>query len=128
MGQVLDLDETLVHSTLDTCDSPDFAFSVVFNGRRHIVNVKRRPHLAAFLEAAAALFEVVVFTASQKIYAEQLINVLDPSRRALPASAQLALFYAPLSILIVLLPCCIDGAGKDARPWAAATVLCAAGG
>ncbi|KAK9826488.1 hypothetical protein WJX81_005012 [Elliptochloris bilobata] len=78
---VLDLDETLVHSTLDTCESPDFAFSVAFNGRQHTVNVKRRPHLAAFLEAAAALFEVVVFTASQKVYAEQLINVLDPGRR-----------------------------------------------
>ena len=39
--------------------------------------------LLPFLErlAAAALFEVVVFTASQKVYAEQLINVLDPGRR-----------------------------------------------
>ena len=104
--QVLDLDETLVHSTLDTCDSPDFTFSVVFNGRRHIVNVKRRPHLAAFLEAAAALFEVVVFTASQKIYAEQLINVLDPSRRALSPSAHQALFHAALRALLAFLLCC----------------------
>jgi len=79
---VLDLDETLVHSTLDACDAPDFAFSVAFAGRSHTVHVRRRPHLAAFLEAAAALFEVVVFTASQKVYAEQLINVLDPGRRA----------------------------------------------
>ncbi len=86
MGQVLDLDETLVHSTLDTCDAPDFAFSVDFNGRLHTVNVRRRPHLATFLEAAAALFEVVVFTASQKVYAEQLINVLDPGRHACASS------------------------------------------
>ena len=42
--------------------------------------MRRRPHLQEFLERCAALFEVVVFTASQKVYAEQLLNVLDPSR------------------------------------------------
>ena len=31
------------------------------------MSVRRRPHLAAFLERVAALFEVVVFTASQKV-------------------------------------------------------------
>ena len=78
--QVLDLDETLVHSTLDSCTEPDFSFPVAFNGREHRVHVRRRPHLQAFLERCAELFEVVVFTASQKVYAEQLLNVLDPSR------------------------------------------------
>ena len=44
------------------------------------LQVRRRPHLQQFLERCAALFEVVVFTASQKVYAEQLLNVLDPTR------------------------------------------------
>jgi NLI interacting factor-like phosphatase len=39
----------------------------VFGGREHHVSVRRRPHLAAFLDRVAALFEVVVFTASQKV-------------------------------------------------------------
>ncbi|CAK0761692.1 hypothetical protein CVIRNUC_002885 [Coccomyxa viridis] len=77
---VLDLDETLVHSTLDGCEQPDFSFPVAFNGREHQVHVRRRPHLDAFLQRCAALFEIVVFTASQKVYAEQLLNVLDPQR------------------------------------------------
>ena len=78
--QVLDLDETLVHSTLDEHHNPDFTFSVSFNNREHSVNVRQRPHLANFLERCAALFEVVIFTASQKLYAEQLLNILDPKR------------------------------------------------
>ncbi|BDA42174.1 probable CTD small phosphatase-like protein 2 at C-terminar half [Coccomyxa sp. Obi] len=77
---VLDLDETLVHSTLDGCDEPDFSFPVSFNGREHRVHVRRRPHLQPFLQRCAELFEVVVFTASQKVYAEQLLNILDPTR------------------------------------------------
>lgn len=77
---VLDLDETLVHSTLDGFDEPDFGFKVSFNGREHHVNVRQRPDVFAFLERCAQLFEVVVFTASQKIYAEQLLNILDPQR------------------------------------------------
>ena len=81
-SQVLDLDETLVHSTLDGCEQPDFSFPVAFNGREHQVHVRRRPHLDAFLQRCAALFEIVVFTASQKVYAEQLLNVLDPQRCA----------------------------------------------
>ena len=34
--------------------------------REHMVAVRQRPHLAAFLERVAQLFEVVIFTASQK--------------------------------------------------------------
>lgn len=78
---VLDLDETLVHSSLENFDNPDFTFPVEVNNVVHVVNVKKRPHLAAFLEAVSRSYEVVVFTASQRIYAEQLLNVIDPQRR-----------------------------------------------
>ncbi|KAK7280878.1 hypothetical protein RIF29_08424 [Crotalaria pallida] len=78
---VLDLDETLVHSSLEPCEDVDFTFPVNFNCEEHIVYVRCRPHLQDFLERVAGLFEIIIFTASQSIYAEQLLNVLDPKRK-----------------------------------------------
>ncbi|KAK6124144.1 hypothetical protein DH2020_042117 [Rehmannia glutinosa] len=84
---VLDLDETLVHSTLDHCDDADFTFPLFFDMKERTVYVKQRPHLKTFLKRVAEMFEIVVFTASQSIYAKQLLDILDPdgnviSRRA----------------------------------------------
>ncbi|KAJ8761186.1 hypothetical protein K2173_001242 [Erythroxylum novogranatense] len=78
---VLDLDETLVHSTLEHCDDADFTFTIFFNMKEHIVYVKQRPYLHAFLERVADMFEVVIFTASQSIYAGQLLDILDPEKK-----------------------------------------------
>lgn len=78
---VLDLDETLVHSTLEHCDDADFTFPVHFNLKEHTVYVRCRPHLQLFMDRVADMFEIIVFTASQSVYAEQLLNVLDPKRK-----------------------------------------------
>ncbi|GMI77725.1 SCP1-like small phosphatase 4 [Hibiscus trionum] len=78
---VLDLDETLVHSTLEPCDDADFTFTVFFNMKEHTVYVKQRPHLHTFLEKVAEMFEVIIFTASQSIYAEQLLDIVDPDQK-----------------------------------------------
>ncbi|XP_010491935.1 PREDICTED: CTD small phosphatase-like protein 2 [Camelina sativa] len=78
---VLDLDETLVHSSLEPCDEVDFTFPVNFNEEEHMVYVRCRPHLQEFMERVSRLFEIVIFTASQSIYAEQLLNVIDPKRK-----------------------------------------------
>ncbi|XP_042385024.1 CTD small phosphatase-like protein 2 isoform X1 [Zingiber officinale] len=78
---VLDLDETLVHSTLELCEDADFTFPVNFNLKEHTIYVRCRPYLKDFLEKVASMFETIIFTASQSIYAEQLLNVIDPKRR-----------------------------------------------
>ncbi len=70
-----------MHSTLEPCEDADFAFPVYFNFREHTIYVRCRPYLKEFLERVANLFETIIFTASQSIYAEQLLNVLDPKRK-----------------------------------------------
>lgn len=70
-----------MHSTLEPCDYADFTFPVTLNLQEYIVYVRCRPYLREFMERVAGLFEVIIFTASQSIYAEQLLNVLDPKRK-----------------------------------------------
>ncbi|OIW17940.1 hypothetical protein TanjilG_17776 [Lupinus angustifolius] len=78
---VLDLDETLIHSTEEPCDDADFTFNVFYNMKENTVYVKKRPNLHTFLERVSEMFEVVIFTASQSIYAKQLLDILDPDGR-----------------------------------------------
>jgi Dullard-like phosphatase family protein len=75
------ISETLVHSALEPCNDADFTFPVNFNLQEHTVFVRCRPYLRDFMERVSSLFEIIIFTASQSIYAEQLLNVLDPKRR-----------------------------------------------
>mmetsp|Transcript_6799 Transcript_6799/g.14750 ORF Transcript_6799/g.14750 Transcript_6799/m.14750 type:complete len:317 (-) Transcript_6799:366-1316(-) len=76
----LDLDETLVHCTVEPIANPDVIFPVMFNGQQYQVYARKRPHLDQFLAAVAEIFEVVVFTASQKVYADALLDKLDPTK------------------------------------------------
>lgn len=84
---VLDLDETLVHSSLQRSDDADFSFPVFVDFKEHTVYVKRRPYLQEFLERVSEMFQIVVFTASQSIYAKQLLDILDPDGRIISRRA-----------------------------------------
>lgn len=76
---VLDLDETLVHCTVEPTADADETFPVNFHGMEYLVHVKLRPHVFDFLQSVCDKFEVVVFTASQKVYADELLNRIDPT-------------------------------------------------
>jgi len=53
---------------------------VFFDMKEHVVYVRKRPHLHMFLQKMAEMFEVVIFTASQSVYADQLLDRLDPEK------------------------------------------------
>jgi CTD small phosphatase-like protein 2 len=78
---VLDLDETLVHCSTEPLLNPHHTFTVCFNQWNYKVYVKKRPHVEAFLEHVAKAFEITVFTASQQVYADTLLNLIDPEHR-----------------------------------------------
>lgn len=74
---VLDLDETLVHSSFQPGIHADFVFDLEIEGHTHIVSVVTRPGVHEFLQKASELYEVVIFTASMSLYADRVIDVLD---------------------------------------------------
>jgi len=78
---VLDLDETLVHCSTEELLPVDLVFPVVFNNVEYTVFARKRPYIEQFLSQMAALFEIVVFTASQEVYADRLLNILDPEKQ-----------------------------------------------
>ncbi len=74
---VLDLDETLVHSSFKPPSHPDIVLPVDIEGRICHVYVLVRPGCAKFLHEMSKYFEVVIFTASLSKYADPLMDILD---------------------------------------------------
>ena len=75
---ILDLDETLVHSSFKPFPfKPDISLHIVVDTRTHNVNVLKRPFVNEFLSRMALFYELVIFTASVAPYANPLLDILD---------------------------------------------------
>jgi RNA polymerase II subunit A small phosphatase-like protein len=74
---VLDLDETLVHSSFQPVPNADFVIPVEIEGQVHQVYVLKRPGVDEFLKQCATKYEIVIFTASLSKYADPLLDQLD---------------------------------------------------
>ncbi|KAF2751112.1 NIF-domain-containing protein, partial [Sporormia fimetaria CBS 119925] len=74
---VLDLDETLVHSSFKILEKADFTIPVEIEGQYHNVYVWKRPGVDEFMKRVGELYEVVVFTASVSKYGDPLLDQLD---------------------------------------------------
>lgn len=80
---VLDLDETLIHTELTAVPAANQISTLRYNETTCVFYVLHRPWLLEFLSAASSLFELVLFTASEKAYAEQILNFIDKDRKYL---------------------------------------------
>ena len=76
---VLDLDETLVHSSFKPVENADITLPIEIDGQVCTIYVLVRPFVAEFLKRMAKIYELVVFTASLSKYAEPLMLKLDPN-------------------------------------------------
>lgn len=65
---VLDLDETLVHSTFQPMPNCQYIIPVEIEGNIYNVYVNRRPWACEFIEHMSQFYEVIIYTASlQKV-------------------------------------------------------------
>lgn len=74
---VLDLDETLVHSSFKAIQQADFIVPVEIEYHWHHFHVLKRPGVDTFLKRMGELYEIVVFTASLSKYADPVLDKLD---------------------------------------------------
>ncbi|KAI9448121.1 NIF-domain-containing protein [Lactarius indigo] len=79
---VLDLDETLIHSTTrppttSGIRAAPHTVDVIMGGRPNVYYVYKRPFVDLFLRKVSAWYTLVIFTASMKEYADPVIDWLD---------------------------------------------------
>eukprot|EP01062_Namystynia_karyoxenos_P002631 TRINITY_DN1092_c0_g2_i1.p1 TRINITY_DN1092_c0_g2~~TRINITY_DN1092_c0_g2_i1.p1 ORF type:complete len:279 (+),score=73.76 TRINITY_DN1092_c0_g2_i1:82-918(+) len=79
---VLDIDETLVHSSFKPV-ACEVQLNIEIDGTQYRVYVKKRPFVDAFFRGITGKFEPAVFTASLSKYANPLMDELDPGRKLL---------------------------------------------
>ena len=78
---IFDLDETLVHCVNPTSRiDPSVTLDIVLpNGEPTKAGINIRPHAKECLKYANNYFEVMVFTASHRCYADVVLDYLDPT-------------------------------------------------
>ncbi|KAI0986738.1 hypothetical protein GJ496_008010 [Pomphorhynchus laevis] len=84
---VLDLDETLIHSQVDsihkrlTNSPPDFCIKIKLGDENVRFFVYKRPFVDDFLSTICQWFELVIFTASLERYGSAIADNLDSERK-----------------------------------------------
>ncbi|KAK4530359.1 hypothetical protein CCYA_CCYA04G1216 [Cyanidiococcus yangmingshanensis] len=76
---ILDLDETLVHSSFKDSTGCDLTVEVDVDDVPTVFFVRKRPHLELFIRVVRQWYDLVIFTASLRRYADPLIDALDPT-------------------------------------------------
>lgn len=78
---VLDLDETLIHCELEKPSEYDISFPIRDEYDEYDVYLSFRPYVFHFLETMSQYFELVVFTAGIRPYAEIICSLFNNEKR-----------------------------------------------
>ncbi|XP_044056468.1 CTD small phosphatase-like protein 2 isoform X2 [Siniperca chuatsi] len=78
---VVDLEETLMFSSLNVIEEAEYTFHTAFQDHQYKVYMILRPHVKEFLQSMAKIYELFVYTCAKKEYAEKILNILDPQRK-----------------------------------------------
>jgi CTD small phosphatase-like protein 2 len=79
---ILDLDETLIHADFaKRYKNYDHLISFKFEEQIVSVGIFIRPGLKEFLKRLSQIFEIFIFTASKKEYADACIDIIDPEKK-----------------------------------------------
>ena len=87
---ILDLDETLVHTSNSRLPNTDYTFA--YSDARKFnylvplllnmkVYMKLRPFLNEFLEGVSKKYELILYTASNPLYADRILNYIEHSNK-----------------------------------------------
>ena len=77
---VLDLDETLVHKQAPGA-SCETVLTVTTPSSSYLIGLSIRPYVSQVLTDLAKTWELIIFTASQRNYADAIIDYIDPDKR-----------------------------------------------
>ena len=78
---ILDLDETLVHSSFEPFQKNDIVLNINFDGIFYKIYVLVRPGVDEFIKNISKYYELVIFTASLSNYASPLLDILDKEKK-----------------------------------------------
>ena len=78
---VLDLDETLVHSSMNPFPNKNnIVLRLEIDEKPMTIYVIKRPYVDEFLNEMSLYYELIIFTASLSQYAEPLISIIDKNK------------------------------------------------
>ncbi|XP_028300329.1 CTD small phosphatase-like protein 2 [Gouania willdenowi] len=78
---VVDLEGTLVFSSLGVIEEAEYSFYTAFQDNRYKVYMTLRPHVKEFLQAMSKHYEMFVYTCAKKEYAKNILDILDPQKK-----------------------------------------------
>lgn len=79
LNLILDLDNTLIYTSVEANSSYDFTVTIPDDsGSMVTLYITKRPHLDAFLAKISNITQPYIFTSSSEEYADQIISFLDP--------------------------------------------------